>query len=316
MIDHQGWHLASWIRSSIYNFEPYLEIRYLVTVPAILAHLSYGRSEHSLRVMTYNILNGGQDNHEHERFGRILSLIAEQCPHVLVLQEAMYFDQQGGKLLHEAERSLGLRGFLANASSGQHVAIFVHPALLVYSYEIDSLHFHHALARLRLLLPDGEHFTVLGAHLCPHGSLNRLSEVQRIVNYARQGEKVVLAGDLNNLDHYRDHSLTIASLPDHYRARHLLPGKSLEVDTRVTKTIEAVGFIDIARKFHSDDLPTAPTSLNTAGAEFDNMRVDYIYATPPLAELATGCTVVRSDETNSASDHYPVVADFDITLTS
>lgn len=267
-----------------------------------------------MRVMTYNILNGGQDDHKYERFRRILSVIVEQCPHVLILQEAMYFDQQGGKRLYEAERFLGMRGFLANASSGQHVAIFIHPALTVYSYEIDSLHFHHALARLRVLLPDGEHLTLLGAHLCPHGGLNRLSEVQRIINYARQGERVILAGDLNNLDHYSDHSATIASLPNHYRVRHLMPGRSFAVDTRVTETLEAAGLIDVARKFHDRNLHTAPTSLSTAGTEFANMRVDYLYATSPLAELATGCTVVRSEDANLASDHYPVVADFDITL--
>ena len=41
-------------------------------------------------------------------------------------------------------------------------------------------------------------------------------------------------------------------------------------------------------------------------------RVDYIFASAPLAERLTACRVLRHPEVVAASDHSPVWAEFDV----
>ena len=50
---------------------------------------------------------------------------------------------------------------------------------------------------------------------------------------------------------------------------------------------------------------TVPTTKG-GGREFSRMRLDYVLASPSLVEGASGMVVVRGDETEFASDHYPV----------
>ena len=42
------------------------------------------------------------------------------------------------------------------------------------------------------------------------------------------------------------------------------------------------------------------------------MRLDYVLASAPLAARARDMRVVRGDETEFASDHYPVTATLDL----
>jgi endonuclease/exonuclease/phosphatase family metal-dependent hydrolase len=92
-----------------------------------------------------------------------------------------------------------------------------------------------------------------------------------------------------------------------------------EVDTRAVAALVDGGLVDLARDRpggdpHGDGQRyTAPTRQG-GGAEFAKMRVDYIFGTRPVAALATGCRVVGGDTADRASDHYPVVAEFDLNL--
>jgi len=42
------------------------------------------------------------------------------------------------------------------------------------------------------------------------------------------------------------------------------------------------------------------------------LRLDYIFATEDLAQRAIRCDVLRTPDTERASDHYPVLADFEL----
>ncbi len=44
------------------------------------------------------------------------------------------------------------------------------------------------------------------------------------------------------------------------------------------------------------------------------MRLDYLLATPALAARRTDVQVLRDPDTDHASDHYPLLADFDLPL--
>jgi endonuclease/exonuclease/phosphatase family metal-dependent hydrolase len=57
---------------------------------------------------------------------------------------------------------------------------------------------------------------------------------------------------------------------------------------------------------------TLPTSLGRT--EFAAMRLDYVLATEAAAGRARRCRVVRQGSAQTASDHYPLVAELDFAL--
>ena len=75
----------------------------------------------------------------------------------------------------------------------------------------------------------------------------------------------------------------------------------------VLNRVQAAGFTDCFRALHPDDEgftlpPPAP-----------NARLDYLFANPVLAPALRSCSVVREPPVVlHASDHYPVVAEFDL----
>jgi endonuclease/exonuclease/phosphatase family metal-dependent hydrolase len=266
-----------------------------------------------MKAMTYNILNGGQDNLDFARLETIIDVVNSVGPDILVVQEAQHFDLAGQRIFHRFETSIHRRGILALAKTSQHVAVFLPRDARIVQTHVDAFNFHHALLRIKIELANGDILTVLGTHLCPHGGHNRLGEAQRIANYARERDLVLLLGDLNSVDARADHSTEIQKLPSHYRARHLLPGSSSEIDSRAIQTLEYAGFVDLHARFSPGKLDsTAPTRLG--GREFSAMRVDYIFGTPRIAESVVNFSVIKSAEADRSSDHYPVVVELDLEL--
>jgi exodeoxyribonuclease III len=83
------------------------------------------------------------------------------------------------------------------------------------------------------------------------------------------------------------------------------------VDTRAIAVLSAAGFVDLWPRLGAGDGRTAPTSEG-GGAEFSGMRLDYVLATRPAAERARRARVIRGGAAERASDHYPVVVEFDL----
>jgi exodeoxyribonuclease-3 len=267
-----------------------------------------------LKIMTYNICDGGQDGFDHRRLDLILDVISVQAPDVLAVQEAKYFELNGHRTLHRVENALHMRAILATPATGQNVALFLPQAARLLETHLDTVHFHHALVRVSLAAADGRSLTVIATHLCPHGGENRLREAQFLTNYARENELVLLLGDLNALSPHESHVESIERLPSHYRARHLLAGDGFRIDTRAVAFLEAAGFVDLYRHLHPGERQCTAPTRGPGGHEFADMRVDYIFGTAPVAEITTGCSVVKTDETDRASDHYPVVAEIGLDI--
>ena len=68
-----------------------------------------------MRVMTYNIENGGQDDLDNSRLDLVLQVVNDIDPDVLVLQEAMNFDAASNRKLRRFEQDTGLHGLLGKA---------------------------------------------------------------------------------------------------------------------------------------------------------------------------------------------------------
>ncbi len=75
--------------------------------------------------------------------------------------------------------------------------------------------------------------------------------------------------------------------------------------------LEAAGWVDVGHALNGSSLPTVPTAT-FKGTEFAIIRCDYLLASQALAATAKSYQVIRNAVTDSASDHYPVIATFEV----
>ncbi|MFF5181242.1 endonuclease/exonuclease/phosphatase family protein [Micromonospora sp. NPDC000316] len=262
-----------------------------------------------LRVLTWNIRTGGRDGGDPGRLDRVIEVVEEQAPDVLALQELRGFDRGG--LMAEVAGRLGMTPHLARSCFGQPVAVLVRPPLHVLDAGTLRRPFHHAAARVVVSTAAGP-LTVLGTHLYPYSGGRRRMEVDWLVAAARRapGPLALLAGDLNSLDPGVDHTARLAGMPDLYRRRHLRR-RGGAVDTRAIGRLLDAGLVDLwpaaANGAPEADGLTVPTRFG--GDEFAGMRLDYLFGTPALAGRIRGCRVIRGGAADTASDHYPLLAE-------
>ena len=259
-----------------------------------------------MRFMTWNIRTGGGD-----RLDAITTVIARVAPDVLALQELRGWDRSYQRRANEVADALGMSAHLTPSLFGQPVAVLVrHPGRITARAGV-RWRLHHAAAAVDVLTDRGP-LTVVSTHLNPFSPYRRMREARRLAAlHASADRMVVLSGDLNALDPWTDHTDRIDRLPELYRKRHLRSDAT--VDTRTIASFAAAGFTDLWRAGGRGEGLTAPTTQG-GGKEFSGMRLDYVLATAPVAALAGAVRVVTGDEAEYASDHYPVVADLDLTL--
>jgi exodeoxyribonuclease-3 len=265
-----------------------------------------------LKILTYNTLFGGRDGGDDRRARAQMELINRLKPDVFLMQEAKSFDGSGGALLHDLEARIHMRGFLAIAPrTGQNVAIFIREPLRPLSFEADGANFHHALATLKVALPgSGRPITFISAHLCPNGPSIRRREAAYLAVQAVPNAYALLTGDFNSASPHDPEPGGFAALPAHYRVRYFADDLQT-ADRSVLAHLEAAGWIDVGHKLDAASVPTVPTAGFT-DTEFATMRCDYVMATPALAAGAVTYEVIRTPETDAASDHYPVLASFEV----
>ncbi|WP_432827347.1 endonuclease/exonuclease/phosphatase family protein [Dactylosporangium sp. CA-092794] len=243
-------------------------------------------------VMTYNIKNGGAG-----RLEAIAEVIAAAAPDVVAVQELRGVPDLGALT--------GMRQLVARSWRGQPVGLLVGRHLRVLAAGAVPRPFFHAAAWARLASPLGP-LTVLGAHLYPHWGRVRRAEAGWLAGFARnQGDSVLLA-DLNSLDPYAEHGPALATLPMRYRRRHLHRTTGAP-DVAATALLARRGLVDVFRRCGTGQSWTVPTTRG-GGAEFTELRLDYVLATPGVAGRFTDCFVVSGGAAESASDHYPLVA--------
>jgi exonuclease III len=265
-----------------------------------------------LTVLTYNTLFAGRDGSDDSRAQAQIGLINEIKPDVFLMQEAKGFDANGSAWLFALEAQLGMRGFLAIAShTGQNVAIFIREPLRPVSFEVNGVHFHHALATLRVALPDSDkQLTFISAHLCPNGPEVRRLEAAYLAVQAAPDKLTLITGDFNSASPHDSEPEGFDVLAAHHRARYLADDLH-HADRSVMANLEAAGWVDVGHALNSADVPTVPTAGFT-GTEFAVMRCDYLLASQALAATAKSYQVIRNAVTDSASDHYPVIATFEV----
>jgi exodeoxyribonuclease-3 len=274
--------------------------------------------------MTWNIRTGGGD-----RLDAIARVVDREAPDVLALQELRAWGASSGRRLRAFADAVAMTPHLAPSLLGQPVAVLVRPPARITSTAVARWQLHHAAATVTLDTDRGP-LTVVSTHLNPFSPQRRVREARWLAaRYgpaparfgngpgwtqglsARVRRLVVVTGDLNALDPWDDHTDRLARLPELYRVRHLR--RDGGVDTRTVAAFDAAGLSDLWRVAGTGDGLTAPTTAG-GGKEFSGMRLDYVLGSQPVADLVTAVRVVRGDEAEWASDHYPVVAELDVRL--
>jgi endonuclease/exonuclease/phosphatase family metal-dependent hydrolase len=267
-----------------------------------------------LTVLTYNTLFAGRDGTDDRRAQAQVELINELQPDVFLMQEAKGFDANGGAWLYALEAQIGMRGFLAIAPrTGQNVAVFIREPLQPVRFEADGAHFHHALATLTVALPDSnKQLTFISAHLCPNGPEVRRREAAYLAVQAAPDKLTLLTGDFNSASPHDLEPEGFDVLAAHHRARYLADDLRT-ADRSVLANLEAAGWVDVGYALGGSSVSTVPTAGFT-GTEFADMRCDYMLASQALAATALSYQVIRTSTTDMASDHYPVLATFEVPL--
>lgn len=266
----------------------------------------------TLTVLTHNTPFAGRDGVDDRRARTQIKVISAIKPDVFLMQEAKGCDAGGDALLHALETQIGMRGFLAVAPrTGQNVAIFIREPLRPLSFETDGENFHHALATLKVALPGAGHtLTFIGAHPCPNGPPVRRRAAAYLAVQAAADSYALLTGDFNSASPHDPEPRGFDALPAHHRARYVADDFT-GADRSVLAHLEAAGWVDIGHALDKATTPTVPTAAFN-GTEFATMRCDYLLATVALASNAKRYEVIRTPETDSASDHYPVVATLEV----
>jgi len=249
----------------------------------------------SLSILSYNILFGGED-----RLPLIARVIEKQQPDVVALLEA------NSRANAEAlARQLGMNLTFGEANSEFHVAwLSSLPVIRTENYRLPVL--TKTLLKIEIFW-EGAPLALFATHLRAgrdqESDQYRVAEMQAILDILRQldNQPHVLVGDLNSL-HPTDHpNLSAYLVTEEERGENL---QEDQLPRQVIPLLLEAGYIDCYRALH----PTTPGY--TYKLPDPALRLDYIFASPPLARHLRTCNVVTGTDAEMASDHFPIRAEF------
>lgn len=246
-----------------------------------------------LRVLTYNILDGGVG-----RDKLILEVLQATQPDIVILQEVFQ-----SAIVDELAKVLGMKFFFAKGNSKRHLALLSRLPLIAQ----DSYHpfppIHTGVLEATPEYALGQHLHVFGVHLIAQPfvifELWRQWEIKTILQRTQpyRSSPTLIAGDFNAI---APHDLVLVkSWPRFLKLMLALQGG--RIFRRVIREIMEAGFVDCYHLLHPDEkgftLPT-PTP---------NTRLDYIFVNDILKNCLRKCYVVDEPAAvKRASDHYPV----------
>lgn len=252
-----------------------------------------------LRVMTYNILTGGTGRQRY-----IQDVIQAVDPDLVVLQEVT-----NQTILEWLGQSLQMRWFLGKGNQKTKVALLSKLPVLNFKSHRPRFLIWHNMIEAEVVYQPSKSFSIMGVHLIPHLWLGfelwRYLEIKYILKRCKRlvGQPVLIAGDFNAIapgDEVRIESST-ASI----KAMLALQGN--HVFRFAIQALLSAGFIDSFRFLHTKESGfTYPTPKPST-------RFDYIFANVKMQRYLKKCQVVHeTDSLLKASDHSPVLAEFDL----
>lgn len=262
-----------------------------------------------MKVVSYNILRGGQFE-AGNRLGHIVDFLAEQNPTVCGLFECDHFQANEGRIAKIFENELDRKLVLHRSRSKSNIGLLYDPGVmtLLQALTFDRFMYHGLLAvdfdyrgiQLRFVL----------AHLNPYSAELRLIESQILTQIAVRAPNTLIMGDFNSPPPGSD--LEIESFKSTFRAR--VTNEKHELDTRSIEHILANDFHDLwALKHPGKECGTYPTPLGEKDRHYPKtLRIDYFFGSSLFEKTCNSCEVIENETLDQTSDHYPIVANFDL----
>ena len=241
-----------------------------------------------MRVLSYNIQEGGSG-----RLRRIANVIRRQHPDAVALQEVT--SQDHAVIL---ARELDMDLVVGETNIPYHIAWLSRlPIQRSENYPLPTL--SKGLLEIEVEWM-GRPLRLFTSHLAsrhdPHLPEHEIVVILDILRPAPDTPHL-LAGDFN--------SLRPGDAVGHFPSGETKRGDAAPGATRRTIQLALdAGYTDCYRAVHAD------AGGYTYPSKAPWLRLDYIFASPGMASRLRKCNVVHEQETEQASDHLPILAEF------
>jgi exonuclease III len=253
----------------------------------------------AFRVMTYNILDGGMGRED-----SILEVIQAVDPDLIVIQEIIE-----SKTLKFLAQTLQMQAFIGTGNTKRKVALLSRLPVLDFKNHHPIFPIWNNVLEAEIQHQPEKTFRLIGVHLVAGPwigfELWRRLEINYIVKRYQQFSQgpFLIAGDFNGVA--RNDNVIIDRIPGRLRRVLWLQGNRFFHYS--LQSLLSSGFTDCFRSINPDNAGfTLPPPQ-------PNIRLDYIFINNEMKKHLKKCWVVCEPSTVvKASDHYPVVAEFNI----
>lgn len=252
-----------------------------------------------MKLITYNILRGGIDEYG-SRIDSIIEVISEAKPDFVALQEAQDFEKDGRMRLREISNRISLHYCALSPGT---------PREWDRHSNVASLSRDPAKKRFKFLgckITGGALLTVIDSpigelaicnfHLDAYEEDRRLQEIEAILKIMSGNTHQILLGDFNSVAHV-----------DNYDPKTLQVEPRFDLMNKLKRD-----YVDVADYVGLDDRSTHPTPSNTNPKFTMPIRIDYILVSHSLAGYIKDAAVIKTPDSEKASDHYPLEVVFDL----
>ena len=252
-----------------------------------------------MRVLTYNIFNGGTG-----RADPIAEVILARRPDVVALVEA-----DDPAVVDRIARRLGMDAVLARGQLDASAVLSRWPIRQSVNHAATNATLTRSFVEAEIVSPSGQAWPVAVLHLqsggtdaAEDGRLTELAVVLAKLKFHRDaGRPHLVCGDFNSNAPYQ----RIDPLQCKGKTRKAYAANGDRLPRRVVETMLAAGYLDTYHARH-DERQQLTGSFTT---RHPGQRVDYIFAFGIGADRVADAWVEQDRLAQYASDHFPVGAE-------
>lgn len=271
------------------------------------------KSKDAIRLMTYNILYGGEAGRGEERYfrkspmgyfvsngerlGNIINIIKQVNPDIVFLQECNGWEKNDSKILKDVAKQLGMYGAVTPNRNRFKVALLSKFPMSNIHWLDDKDAFSHNIIYADVAVDSGQTITVASQHFGWWGDpkwstydanqqkesyINQYNELMKHLS-ENKDKQFVIAGDWNH------------SFEDSFFDQNCL-----------YSSITGLGYVDGCFSVYKDYTRITSGSFKT---QLKTGPIDFIFISPVLSKNIIDADIVYSVQTFEASDHLPVWVD-------
>lgn len=263
-----------------------------------------------IRVISYNIFNGFNWGKDQERKERFVDWIKMQDPEILAMQELCGFTQES---LSAFAKEWGHPYAVILKGNGYPVGVTSKKPILLKKKLLENC--GHGLLHVKTY-----NYDILVTHLNPGDTRKRNKEAKQIAEYIKTNklDSCLLMGDMNahspvDADYMERNSSDLLLKYGGKTSLNLLDG---EFDYSVISHILSVPMIDLCRNYVvPEKRATFPTPILMSVSKHKEIRkkteerIDFIFATPLVAQYVVDAFIWNEGDPDYLSDHYPIGVD-------